>query len=364
MLTWKSGFEIELLAPQGRSRADLAARVARRHSGAVTCFFHPQSEPSAVPGRPIFENLTPGFTVTDASGALVASFVDDLTLQRGLAKSAAPRPGWFRIVADDGRLLRLVMQQCRPDAPLQEMLRPLAALFGTAIETHTSGMVRVLDDRGISVAIGAPLPGERERPCEVVTPPLETGHARVLTELLEDARAEGFVAPFEGATHIHFDAAPLLSAQIIAILVETLWSHGDALKRLVGANPNCVRLGRWPESLPALVRSDAFLAMAWPEARGALTGLGLTKYCDFNLLNIATENTRKHTFEVRILPVYLDPSPILEAASLFESLLRWCCDPKRRSCDVPDSLAALLEALDQSDSRLSLARPRIVALSH
>lgn len=343
-LTWKMGFEIELLAPRGRSRADLAARVARRHGGSVRRFFHPQSEPALVPGQPLFENLTQGFEALDAAGRPIAAFVDDLTLQAGLDKRAAPRPGWYRVVADDGRLLRLVMRHCDPDVPLAELLDPLAALFGTKAQPQASGMVRIVDDRGVSVAIGAPLPGERERPCEIVTAPLERDHARMLDALLCDARAEGFGVPLEGATHIHFDAVPLLAARTIAKLVETLLRFGDALKVLVGANPNCVRLGRWPDSLPALTRSAAFQAMEWPAARTALAGQGLSKYCDFNLHNIAMENHAKHTLEVRILPVWLEAAPIVEAAALFEGLLNWCRDPMQ-SGGVPATLGELIARL-------------------
>jgi hypothetical protein len=340
-LTWKMGFEIELMAPHGSSRATLAEHIAGRLGGAVRPFFHPQSEPSQVRGQPVFENLTQGFAVRDATGKPVASFVDDLTLQAGLDKNAPPKPGWYRIVADDGRLLRLAMRHCDPNAPLDALLDPLAALFGTDVQRH-DGMVRVADDHGVSVAIGVPLPGERERPCEIVTAPLEADHSTTLAELLTAARALGFTLPHEGATHIHFDATALLSAHTIATLVDIFTLHGEALKKLVGANPNCVRLGRWPDALPALTRSDRFRAMSWPQARAALNQTGLTKYCDFNLLNIAAENTTKHTFEVRILPASLDPVPVLEAAALFEGLLRLACDPP---ATVPRALAVLLAML-------------------
>jgi len=344
MLAWKMGFEIELMAPPGRSRADLAERVARRLGGHVRRFFHPQSEPSKAPGLPVFENLTLGFEVLDAGGARLAAFVDDLTLQAGLYRDAAPKHGWLRIVADDGRLLQLVMAQCDPAAPLGDVLAPIATLFGTQPQRHPSGMVRIVDARGASVAIAAPLPGERERPCEIVTAPIECDHAQVLQGLLADARAEGFGLPLEGATHIHFDAAPLTSAAAIATLVETLLVHGVGLKQLVGVNPHCVRLGPWPDALTTLVRRPEFPALAWPATVEALSQVGLSKYCDYNLVNIALASPGKHTFEVRVLPAQLDAAPILEAAALFEGLLRWCVRAKapRRP---PPSLAALIEAL-------------------
>ena len=58
---WKTGFEIELLAPRGKTRADLAHALAEKHGGAVKRVFYPQSEPSLAPGVQVFENLILGF---------------------------------------------------------------------------------------------------------------------------------------------------------------------------------------------------------------------------------------------------------------------------------------------------------------
>lgn len=337
MLDWKVGFEVELMAPAGLSRRDLAERTAGRVGGTVQRFFHPQSEPSAVEGRPVFENLTPGFRVVDGSGRWVASFVDDLTLQRDLDRERTPVDGWRRIVADDGRLLRLVDRHCDPDAPGDTSLEPLAALFGTSAQRHPGGMVRVVDVRGRSVAIDAPLPGERERPCEIVTAPMESDPAGLLDGLLGDARALGFTLPAEGATHVHFDGAPLCSARAIAALVGVFGRHGEVLKRLVGVNPGCVRLGAWPEALSALTSSAAFQALDWPAARAALGEAALVKYCDLNLVNLLTDRTDKHTIEVRVLPAMLDTGPLLAASALFEGVLGWC-----RDCDPGDEPPATL----------------------
>ena len=295
---WTTGFEIELLAPRGSSRLELAQRIARLRGGSVRRFFHPQVEPSKVEGRPTFENVTPGFEALDGADRPIARFVDDMTLQAGLARNAPALPGWYRIVTDDGRLLRLVMRNCDPAAPLERVLAPIARLFGTEADAHPSGMISVLDERGVSVAIAAPLPGERERACEIVTPPLRDGQDAALGFLLGEARAAGFSLPLEGATHIHFDATPLMSAGAIVNLVAVLSKHGEALKRLVGTNPNCIRLGNWPDRLSALVATPGFAALDWPAARKALASVGLRKYCDFNLLNLATGDRAKHTFEV------------------------------------------------------------------
>ncbi|WP_309628166.1 amidoligase family protein [Brevundimonas sp.] len=359
-LDWKTGFEIELMAPAGASRQDLAQRVAMRVGGTVQRFFHPQSEPSAVEGRPVFENLTPGFRVVDGQGHWVASFVDDLTLQRDLDRERPPVDGWRRIVADDGRLLRLVERHCDPDAAGDSSLIPLAALFGTEIVRHPSGMVRVADDRGRSVAIDAPLPGERERPCEIVTAPIEADHAGVLGTLLADARALGFFVPVEAATHVHFDAGPLCSTAALAALVATWTQHGAGLKRLVGMNASCVRLGDWPEGLAVLTRSDAFAAMDWAAAKVALVGIkGLGKYCDLNLVNLINGRADKHTVEIRVLPGLLEAHEIVAAAALFEGILGWCRDAGRGEA-VPGTLVELLiqSPMDDGARRLWLDRLR------
>ncbi|WP_298163532.1 amidoligase family protein [Brevundimonas sp.] len=340
-LDWKTGFEIELMAPPGLSRRDLAQAVATRVGGTVERFFHPQSEPSAVEGRPVFENLTPGFRVRDGEGAWIASFVDDLTLQRDLDRERVPLAGWRRIVADDGRLLRLVERHCDPDAESDRTLEPLATLFGTEAQRHEAGMVRVVDANGRSVAIDAPLPGERERPCEIVTAPIETDHAAVLERLLGEARALGFTVPIEGATHVHFDGEALCSARAITGLVEVWTQHGAALKRLVGVNPRCVRLGDWPAGLAELTGSEAFQAMAWAEAKAALGAVGLSKYCDLNLANLLTGRPEKHTIELRVLPALQEVEPLMAAAALFEGVLGWCRDREPGEA-APHSLVDLL----------------------
>lgn len=343
-LSWKIGFEIELLAPQGHTRRDLAEQVAQSRGGSVRTFFHPQSELSEVAGKPVFENLTAGFAVLDPDGTPLAAFVDDLTLQGDLRRNAAPVPGWYRIVADDARLLRLVMRHCGPDAPLDRVLEPLASLFGSQQQLQESGMVRVTDDRGVSVAICAPLPGERERTCEIVTAPIVQDHGAIVSELLRHARMMGFKVPKEGATHLHFDAEALCSAPVVARLVQVFEVHREALRGLVGVNPNCIRLGFWPAALPELTRSASFRALAWPAAQAALAELKLVKYCDFNLVNMVAGNPDKHTFEIRILPSSLDAARILAGATLFEALLKYCC----RTSDGEDVLTfeTLLSRLD------------------
>jgi len=246
---WRIGYEVELLAPPGKSRRDLADAIATRNGGCVRRFFHPQSEPSKVVGRPIFHNLTQGFEVLDADGNWLASCVDDLTLQDDLDKSASPKEGWYRVVSDDERLLRLVCAQSDPEADLGDVVQTIAGLFQTDVETGPQGLLKVVDSHGTSVILGAPLPGERERACELVTAPLDSDHEVKLDEYLGIAAELGFSVAAEGATHLHFDADRLQSPITMINLVRILAIYGESLKAYVGTNPRCRRLGTWPPSL-------------------------------------------------------------------------------------------------------------------
>ena len=321
MIRWRIGCEIELLAPPGMSRRTLAEHYARA-AGSVAPFFHPQSELSLVPDTPVFENLTLGFEARDAAGQTIARCVDDLTLVADLDRERPPQPGWFRVVSDDTRLLALVARVGRADAGPLEAVAAVAALYGTEPEVFPEGMVRVTDRNRSPIAIATPLPGERERPCEIVTPPLDADHAARLDALLAPARALGFTIPAEAAVHVHFDGAPFRDARAFRELVHLVARELPALKDRVGTNPRCRRLGGWPPALHELVDAPGFAELAWPDAQARLQELGLTKYCDVNLKNIVHDIPDKPTIEVRVLPGLIDATAILERAALFEDLLR------------------------------------------
>jgi hypothetical protein len=349
-LNWKIGFEIELMAPRGLSRQDLAESIAEANDAGVCRVFHPQSELSQVPGTPVFQNLTLGFEVIDRQGNLIARCVDDLTLVNDLDKTHEPKPGWYRIVSDDTRFLQLVTCQADPACEVSEVLKPIASLFATVPEAGPGGMVRVADSTGNPIAIAAPLPGERERPCELITPPIDANHFERLETLLSTAHSLGFTIPSEGATHLHFDAGPLCSAKIFANLVNLLWTHGENLKRLVGTNPNCRRLGTWDRELLVVVNESDFCELPWSDVKARLAKLQLTKYCDFNLKNLIHSIPNKHTFEARIFPSWIHPQPIIEAAALMEAILRYAATEFKIPSTAPlewklESVQEFLEAL-------------------
>lgn len=310
------GLELELLAPRGRSRRDLAVRLAGE-GGRVELDLLPDSEPSLVPGMPVFETLTLAFVARDRGGRVVARCVDDLTLQDDLDKQAPPLPGWWRVLGDDRRILHLARRHARPELGPRGVLEPLAALFGVSVEGVGEGVLRVRDPDGRPLLLAAPLPGERERPCEVVTPPLPRGSPEALAERLElllgPARELGFTVPAEAAVHVHFDAAPFARPEVLARLVPRWQAERESLRDRLGTNPRCRRLGPFPEALLEAVAAPDFAGLPWSEARARLGELGLSKYRDLNLRNLVHPPPGKATLEVRILPGSLQAEPVVAA---------------------------------------------------
>jgi putative amidoligase enzyme len=316
------GVEIELLTPRGTTRADLAGAIAGRVGGGVVPVFHRDSEPSAVPGMSSFRHLTRGFAVLDAAGAEVCSVVDDITIVAGLDVRATPLPGWHRIVTDDARLLNLLAGVCDPAAGLDEVLEPVAALFGTRVE-RAGAIRRVTDRDGASVAMAAPLPGERHRPAEIVTVPLAGDHAAALERLLAPARELGCTVPVEAAVHLHFDAAPFRTPRAFANLVELFSAWRPALWRLLATNPRCKRLAAPPAEL--VQRCAELRDMdGWAQVTAAVAEVGLSKYSDLNLTHLVRAPAVKDTLEVRVLPGADTAEDIMGRAAVVEGLLERC----------------------------------------
>ena len=181
-----------MIAFRGLSRETLAKKLCPS-DGSINRFFHPQSEPSKIPNTPIFENLTIGFEVLDSQGNLIAQCVDDLTLQQDCQPNIPAKPGWYRIVSDDRRLLELVRQQCNPETSLKEVLKPIANLFNTKPEFGKGNMVKIVDSNSSPYRDSRPpLPGERERPCEIITPPLQNNYLDYLEKIIKFCCGFGF----------------------------------------------------------------------------------------------------------------------------------------------------------------------------
>jgi len=57
---------------------------------------------------------------------------------------------------------------------------------------------------------------------------------------------------------------------------------------------------------------------------------------NFNLRNLVYNILGKHTFEVRILPVWLEAEKTIEVALLFTSILNWAKGCGGNSIQIPD----------------------------
>ncbi|WP_306211880.1 amidoligase family protein [Actinoplanes sp. RD1] len=316
------GFEIELTAPPGHSRRTLAADLAARHGGRVRPVWHHDSEPSLVPGLGRFLHLTQGFEVTRADGTPLVTLVDDVTLLDGLDPRTPPAPGWFRILSDDARLLALLATVCDPAAPLETVLDPAAALWRT--EPEKLGPVHRLDlPHGATIALAAPQGGERERPCELVTPPLATAHAEALEALLGPARDLGFTVPAEAAVHLHVDGEPFHRAPALANIIRLFAHWREPLRTLLATNPRCRRLAPLPGPLVAAADGTP----TFDDLRHAADEAGLTKFYDVNLTQLFRPDPIRDTVEIRILPGEIRTEDIINRAALVDLLLARCEDP-------------------------------------
>lgn len=332
----------------------LAERIAADHGGHVVRSFHTDTEPSPVAGVDTFRHLSPAFDVRDVSGATVARLVDDVTIRADLAGATVRgHRGWYRVLSDDGRLLRLVERHTDPSASLASVLAPVAALFGVEAEVRADS-ARVNDASGATVAVALPLPPGRERPCEVVTPPLVARHEEALRRLLAPARALGFTVPHEAAVHVHVDAAPFRRPAAFANVVRLFGWWREQLGAALGTNPACRRLGPLPTDLLDLVeRAPADGLAQWETLAVDARSTGLTKFADVNLTQVVAAHPLRDTLEVRILPGSVDERAIVRDAALVEALLRRCLDDRplpRPDAGTPtDARTALLDLA--SDAR-------------
>ena len=348
VLRRRIGFEIELMAPAGVSRRTLAMDLAGRCGGSVRPVWHHDSEPSLVPGLGRFLHLTQGFEVRRPSGAPLCTLVDDVTLLHGLDPRAPAIPGWFRILTDDTRLLHLLAAQSDPGAALAQVLEPAARLWGTPVQRH-GDVFRLDDPAGATVALAAPAGGERDRPCEIVTPPLAADHHAALAELLDSASGLGFTVPREAAVHLHVDGGPFREPPALANLVRLFAWYREPLRQLLATNPACRRLAPLPEPLVTAVQGSPTAE----QLRKAAADGGLTKFFDVNLTQLLTDSPVRDTVEIRILPGSIDPDEIVERAALVELLLDRCCDPEPIVAPPAGSVAGIDNLLEMAAQALA-----------
>ena len=241
-----TGFEWELVAPKGQSRYDLATTIAKKQNAKVETFFHRQLEPDVTNQRRIFHNLTKGFKVVNDEKQWICSVVDDLTLQNDFDKNIAPLEGWYRVISDDSRLLRLVEHHCNPDEPTAVLLEPIAELYRSRV-TDFQSLRRVCDSDGQAIVAAAPYPGERERATELISAPIDSNHFEIINGLLTTASDLGFQPAKEAATHIHFNGEEFKSATCLSRLILFFARHRKALMSYLRTNPENVRIAGQPQ---------------------------------------------------------------------------------------------------------------------
>jgi hypothetical protein len=323
LLRRRIGFEVELMAPAGLSRRSLAVELACRCGGRIQPVWHEDSEPCLVPGLGRFLHLTQGFEVRRADGSLLCTLVDDVTLVAGLDPRAAPAPGWYRVLSDDPRLLRLLAAHSDPAGTLSTALDGSAQLWGTRVE-RIGDIFRLDDPGGATIALAAPQGGERERPCEVITPPLRNDHRAALDELLAPARELGFTVPAEAAIHLHVDGDPFRQAPALANLIRLFAHWREPLRAVFRTNPACRRLAALPAPLVAAADARADTTAL----RQAADNGKLNKFFDVNLTQVLTDTPVRDTVEIRILPGSIDADEIVHQAALVELLLDRCLEEK------------------------------------
>jgi hypothetical protein len=217
------------------------------------------------------------------------------------------------------------------------VLDGVASLFG--VSTQAVGDAYRLDDAtGATIALAAGLPGGRERPCEIVTPPLDTDHLARLDPLLGTASELGFTVPAEAAVHLHLDAGPFRTASAFANVVRLFGHWRDPLRDVLRTNPACRRLAPLPPALLELVERPS----DWETMRTAALTTGLTKFFDVNLTKVLARRPDRHTLEVRVLPGSIDARAVVEQAALVERLLTRCLDDE--PVPAPSSTAAVRAA--------------------
>jgi hypothetical protein len=285
-----------------------------------------------------FLHLTQGFEVTSASGDPVCTVVDDVTISADLDPHAGAPEGWIRVLTDDVRLLQLLARQCDPASSVDKVLSGVAGLWGGSLEQI--GNVWRLDVAGGTVALAMPAGAERERPGEIVTPPLTDHHAGSLEELLAPAHDLGFVVPREAAVHIHYDGAPFRTPVALANLVRLFGLWREPLRRVFGTNPSCRRLAALPQQLLDAASGPPSV----DRLRAAAAEGGLTKFYDINLTQVLRDDPVRDTVEIRILPGSIDAGDIIARAALLERLLGRCLDPvpfPSPPGNLPSAVAAL-----------------------
>ena len=108
-------------------------------------------------------------------------------------------------------------------------------------------------------------------------------------------------------------------------------------------NPACMRLGPFDPEFIQVVGRPEFKHLDWEDMCKILMPFKLTKYCDYNLINMINQTEEKDTLEIRILPGLMDVEKIIKYARFFEALLHYSLKDITK---IPTSLKSLICSLD------------------
>ena len=301
------GLELELLAPPGKTRFDLARALAKQARGALRLSFKYHGQGVLPDGRPDC-HLTPAARVL-VRGKWFASVVDDPTIVDDLSQTTE----FMRIArTDDVRLAAWIERSCPGH------FRPLQKTFAATEEEE--GFV---DPWGQPLVRWHHVTAERARVCEVVLRPLgQKELAPTLRRVMKLATSLGFTVPAEAAVHAHFDAAPFRSTASLRRLV-LAWSKDRALwVSRIKPNPRCRKLGPFPPDV-VRVAKEATDELPFETLAAGLLLAGLHRAVDLNLLGLVERFPKQPTIEVRCLPGSLDPEATLEAISHARAFLEF-----------------------------------------
>ena len=199
----------------------------------------------------------------------------------------------------------------------------MASLWGVTAERV--GEVWRVESGGATIALAAPAGGERERPCEIVTPPI----ALITVDAWRSCSVP--LATWDSPCRRRppctciSTASRFRRAAALANVVRLFGWYREPLRELLGHQRACRRLAPLPPQLLAAVDGTPTMA----ELRQAATSGGLSKFFDVNLTQLLRDDPLRDTLEVRILPGSLDAAEVVERAAVVEAMLERCCDDDR-----------------------------------
>jgi hypothetical protein len=303
------GLELELLAPVGQTRDDVANAIAARARGRVLYGLKHAVEGELAPGKPKCR-LSLACRVLDERGEWLCDVVDDTTI-RAFVKGAPPAESSTggraaSIVCDDTRFAKwLEKRSFGPSKELAERVRPLAEAFEATLVDGFPG--QVIDPWGHVLAMAVEDDAKHERVVEIVTRPLTDERDAVLAELLESARE--CTVPEEGALHVHLDAEPWRDTAKLTRMIRGWNEERDQIIAQLKPNPNARKLGAFPERVERAAR-EIPPSTPWSVCAAALGLAGAVKACDVNLLGVIEKHPVQHTLEIRCLPMSLSAAEI------------------------------------------------------